>query len=151
MKKLFLALVAVAALYVGWGQTEGLHQRAGVPDLETRAPASSRADDIRAAFSERDSGTQVTGKGVVTKLLADDSEGSRHQRFILKLASGQTVLVAHNIDLAPRIDSLEPGDSVSFNGVYEWNAKGGVVHWTHHDPSGRHEAGWLRHSGQTYQ
>ena len=88
MKKLFLALVAVAALYVGWGQTEGLHQRSGVPDLETRAPAPGRSDDIRAAFSERDSGTQVTGKGVVTKLLADDSEGSRHQRFILKLASG---------------------------------------------------------------
>lgn len=76
---------------------------------------------------------------------------SRHQRFILTLSSGQTLLVAHNIDLAPRLASLKSGDSVAFNGVYEWNAKGGVIHWTHRDRSGRHQAGWLKHAGQTYQ
>jgi len=40
---------------------------------------------------------------------------------------------------------------VIFNGVYEWNSNGGVIHWTPHDPSGRHEAGWLEHKGQTCQ
>ena len=90
-------------------------------------------------------------ESLVSKILADDIDGSRHQRFILTLPSGQTLLVAHNIDLAPRVASLKAGDSVAFNGVYEWNAKGGVIHWTHHDPAGRHEVGWLRHAGQTYQ
>jgi hypothetical protein len=83
--------------------------------------------------------------------LSDDLDGSRHQRFILKLASGQTVLISHNMDLAPRIDSLRKGDMVEFYGEYEWNPKGGVVHWTHHDPNGRHVAGWLKHRGKTYQ
>ena len=95
--------------------------------------------------------TTRCGEGVVSAILADDNQGSRHQRFVLRMASGQTVLVAHNIDLAPRIAGLAKGDSVGFNGVFEWNAKGGVIHWTHHDPAGRHIPGWLRHRGQTYE
>ncbi len=54
---------------------------------------------------------QVTGGGVVDKILADDNDGGRHQRFILRLGSGQTLLVAHNIDIAPRLPSLAAGDS----------------------------------------
>ena len=87
----------------------------------------------------------------MARLLPDDNDGSRHQRFILQLASGQTLLVAHNIDVAGRIDSLRVGDRVEFSGEYEWNPKGGVIHWTHHDPRGRHEAGWIRHGGKTYR
>jgi hypothetical protein len=93
----------------------------------------------------------VSGKGRVTRVLGDDSLGDRHQRFILELDSGQTILVAHNIDLAPRIEPLREGDLVEFSGEYEWNDKGGIVHWTHHDPQGQHPGGWLRHEGRTYE
>jgi hypothetical protein len=85
------------------------------------------------------------------KILKDDLEGSRHQRFLLELGSGQTLLISHNIDLAPRIEGLARGDSVQFFGEYEWNSKGGVIHWTHHDPGGRHVAGWIKHRGRVYQ
>ncbi len=88
---------------------------------------------------------------MVIKILPDDLERSRHQRFILRLSNGQTLLIAHNIDIAPRINGLSGGDNVAFYGEYEWRAKGGVLHWTHHDPSGRHMGGWLRHHGITYQ
>jgi hypothetical protein len=94
---------------------------------------------------------QVTGQGTVTRVLADDNDGSRHQRFILRLTSGQTLLVAHNIDIAPRVPSLAVGDVVLFYGVYEWNSQGGTIHWTHHDPDGQHVAGWLKRGGVTYQ
>ena len=97
------------------------------------------------------SGQQVSGSGRVVRILSDDNDGSRHQRFILGLSSGQTLLVAHNIDLAPRVSSLSTGDTVKFYGEYEANSKGGVIHWTHHDPQGRHVAGWLEHRGRRYQ
>jgi len=84
-------------------------------------------------------------------MLADDLVGSRHQRFVVRLASGQTLLIAHNIDIAPRVAGLQNGDRVGFYGEYVWNEEGGMVHWTHHDPEGRHEAGWLKHNGQIYQ
>ncbi|MFC1680364.1 DUF3465 domain-containing protein [Pseudomonadota bacterium] len=103
------------------------------------------------AFEQQQSDLQVQGRGEVVKVLADDNDGSRHQRFILQLNSGQTLLIAHNIDLAPSISSLKRGDSVEFYGEYEWNPKGGVIHWTHHDPQGRHVAGWLKHNGRTYR
>ncbi|MGR9051275.1 MAG: DUF3465 domain-containing protein, partial [Gammaproteobacteria bacterium] len=88
----------------------------------------------------------ISGSGKVDRILADDNIGSRHQRFILKLASGQTVLIAHNIDIAPRINSLALNDVVDFHGEYVWNSQGGLVHWTHHDPDGSHESGWLIHN-----
>jgi hypothetical protein len=116
------------------------------------APArSSSSDAVGAAFKARRSNVQVQGAGNVIRVLSDDNVGSRHQRFILQLTSGQTVLVAHNIDLAPRIPGLRTGETVSFYGEYEWNAKGGVVHWTHHDPGGRHVGGWLQCRGKRFQ
>jgi len=97
------------------------------------------------------SGDQVRGSGKVWKILSDDNEGSRHQRFIVELPSGRTLLVAHNIDLAPRVRSLKVGDTVSFYGEYEWNDRGGVIHWTHHDPRGSHVGGWVEHKGRRYE
>jgi hypothetical protein len=84
-------------------------------------------------------------------VLSDDNDGSRHQRFILRLATGESLLVAHNIDLAPRVTGLQVGDTVSFNGEYEWNERGGVIHWTHHDPRGSHVGGWVEHNGRRYE
>ncbi len=106
---------------------------------------------LATAFQNQQSNLQIKGDGVVYKTLPDDTKGSQHQRFILKLSNGLTLLVAHNIDLADRIPDLQVGDTVEFYGEYEWNEKGGVIHWTHHDPSGRHTDGWLKHNGQTYQ
>ncbi|MEN2708379.1 DUF3465 domain-containing protein, partial [Vibrio cholerae] len=106
---------------------------------------------LQQAYQSQQSDLQVQGLGQVVKVLPDDNDGSRHQKFILKLNSGQTLLVAHNIDLAPRIPNLKVGDSVEFYGEYEWNKKGGVLHWTHKDPQNRHAHGWLKHNDQVYE
>jgi hypothetical protein len=116
-------------------------------------PSGQNGDSgpVGRAFNSRESGVHVEGEGVITRILEDDLTGSRHQRFIVRLSSGQTVLITHNIDVAPRVEGIQEGDSVSFYGVYEWNEKGGTVHWTHHDPQGKHVPGWLKHNGRTYQ
>lgn len=117
----------------------------------TETPAQSGDAVFAQAFEDRAHDVPVEGAGTVTRILEDDDEGGRHQRFIVRLASGQTLLVAHNIDVAPRVDGLRVGDTVEFAGVYEWSEEGGTVHWTHHDPDGTHASGWLRHEGRTYE
>ncbi len=105
---------------------------------------------VEAAFAAQRSGQWVETTGSVARLLADDEEGSSHQRFILELDSGHTLLVSHNIDLARRLP-LARNDRVVLRGRYEWNARGGVVHWTHHDPDGRQQGGWILHQGIRYR
>ncbi len=124
--------------------------------MSTSNPAAInrlKKDPLAEAFKHQQSNVQVMGKGVVDRLLPDDIDGSQHQRFILKLTSGQTLMVAHNIDLAPRVERLRAGDSVAFYGEYEWNSMGGVIHWTHKsgDHHSPHPGGWLKHQGKTYQ
>ena len=118
---------------------------------QTTTQNSTLKSDVERAYSAKRSDVQVQGSGVVIKSLRDDNEGHRHQKFILRLASGNTILVAHNIDLAPKIASLKKGDTVMFNGEYEYDSRGGVVHWTHHDPQRHHANGWLKHNGNIYQ
>ena len=142
MKKIVLPLLAIVLAY-------GV-QHYHALDTGNTAGAAGPAE-VAITRGEWRSGDQVQGSGRVTQVLADDNEGSRHQRFILELSSGRTLLIAHNIDLAPRIPSLGRGDTVAFFGEYEWNDRGGVVHWTHRDPRGSHVGGWLEHKGRRYQ
>jgi len=106
---------------------------------------------LKQAFTNKKSGLQVQGRGTVTRLLSDDLTGSRHQRFILRLNSGQTLLMAHNIDVAPRLIGLRAGEIVAFYGQYEWSSQGGLIHWTHHDPAKKHINGWLKYKTKIYQ
>ncbi len=117
-----------------------------VSSEETRAGLR----DAREAFDARLSDVWVSASGEVVRLLEDDREGSRHQRFILRLDPDSTLLVVHNIDLAPRVP-VRAGDTVQLEGEFEWNERGGLVHWTHHDPAGRRAGGWIRHAGKLYR
>ncbi len=117
-----------------------------------RRPEIQGDNALMEAYRNGESDLIAQGVGHVEKLLPDDLEGSRHQKFILRLASGQSLLVSHNIDsdVALRIDTLRVGDEVRFRGEYEWNERGGVLHWTHDDPKDWHADGWLEHNGIRY-
>ncbi len=126
--------------------------RSGRPQV--RRPRSARdqtSGALAEAIANRRANVLVQDGGRVVKLLADDNEGSRHQRFLVRLAGGEAVLVAHNVDVGRRVEPLRTGDAVDFAGEFEWNDLGGVVHWTHHDPEGRHPDGWVRVNGKTYR
>jgi len=145
MKKFLIVLAIAAATTIGFIQSGAL------PQYEAPAPALNNDQALADAFENRSSNLQIHGQGIVIKTLADDLDGSRHQRFIIELDSGQTLLIAHNIDLAPRLDALNEGDEASFQGEYGWTSQGGVIHWTHLDPDGRHPNGWIKHRGRMYQ
>jgi hypothetical protein len=155
MKKWFFTALLITGLYTAYQQNpQVLDKLNPVLPAELGLENNGAITDsslIAAAYLNQLSGIQVGGSGRVIKILADDTKGSRHQKIILKLASGQTLLVAHNIDLAPRLSEVQVGESVAFYGEYEWNKLGGVVHWTHHDPAGRHISGWLEYRGRLYQ
>jgi len=89
-------------------------------------------------------------EGRVTCALSDDTIGSRHQRFIIRLADETTRPVAHNIDVAPRVP-VKIGDKVRVRGAIVDSPQGGVLHRTHLDPQGDDPDGWIDHHKRRYQ
>jgi hypothetical protein len=160
-KTVVLMLVALAMFALGRFSAAPAQHNALEAPTGKNAPALS-ADPVQTndtqgraalaeAYTRRLQDVPVEASGRVLKVLPDDNQGSRHQRFLLDTGLGHSLLIAHNIDLAPRIADLQRGDLVQFKGEYVWNEKGGVVHWTHHDPGGSHPGGWLKHNGRTYE
>lgn len=143
-----LLLILVLALFLSACQPSNADNK----QISTAFITSVNDDNaqIIQAFHTKKSDVQVSGKGVVNKLLKDDNQGARHQKFLVKISAQQTLLFAHNIDLAPRVP-LQIGDEISFYGEYVYNPKGGIIHWTHHAPRGDHVAGWIMHNGIKYQ
>lgn len=150
MKKI-VALLLILACFYWFNQFSDAKPTPAAEATSQTSRTENSNSTISKAFKQQLSNVAVEGHGQVIKVLADDNNGSRHQKFLLKLPTSQTILIAHNIDIAPRIENLQSGDIIYFNGEYEWNPKGGVVHWTHHDPQGTHIGGWLELNGKRYQ
>lgn len=148
------ALLALGATVLAWLylQSPGQDAVSGSGPVPALAQQPDSADHaVQQAFAARARDVWLETQGTVERNLADDRDGSAHQRFILRTDGGISLLIAHNIDLAPRLEGLAVGDRVSARGEYVWNDKGGVLHWTHHDPSGRLAGGYLLWKGHRYQ
>ena len=122
--------------------------RIGKKDL-----AKSQKALVKLARAKRD-GQMVRFDARVVKLLPDDNNGDRHQRFLVAVdytpSPISSVLIAHNIDLAPYVP-IKEGETARFYGQYEYNERGGLLHWTHHDPSNWREGGWIEYCGKRYE
>ncbi len=120
------------------------------------APAGPVGTDggIPDLFRNKVSDRIVQASGTVVKVLPDDedtSDGSeQHQKFLVELADKNrtTIKICHNLKFG-RVPVRE-GEVVSFRGEYEYTDFGGSVHWTHKDPRGTHEDGWIEYDGEQY-
>lgn len=117
------------------------------PRIQRASPELASAARLRELHAQQRKRVWLQIKGRVVKVLPDDNEGHRHQRFLVAVARDVTLLIAHNIDLAKRAP-IARGAHVHIRGRYEANSRGGVVHWTHHDPNGRRRGGWIDVGGE---
>lgn len=124
--------------------TEGIQTNAVFPD------SAAAQQHILQAQSNRCRKTELTVGAFVARLLPDDRKGLPHERFLIGLSNGSTVLVAHDTAMAPYVP-LHAGDYVVIHGEYKWTEKGGILHWTHHSDTSRHEGGWIDYAGNRYQ
>jgi len=116
--------------------------------------ASQVPDDaaVCAAFSAQRSGVEVVAQGSVTHVLGVQAgRSSPHEGFLLRLDSGCAIVVRVevNTDFTGTIP-LSIGQRVLVKGDYEYYSRGGVIHWTHRDPRGRHENGYVDVNGTMY-
>jgi len=117
----------------------------------TTQPPNDRA--VCEAYSAQRSRVEVVADGTVTRVLGvAPGRVSPHEGFLLRLESGCSLVVRveANTDFTGRI-GLSEGQRVAVKGEYEYYPRGGVVHWTHRDPRGRHEGGYIEAGGRLYE
>ena len=110
---------------------------------------------VHDAWRAHRSNLEVTVSGSVARVLGTRrGRSGDHEGFLVHLrgseGGGLTVLIEDNVDLTGPIP-LAPGDDIVVRGVYLYNERGGLIHWTHHDPRGRHETGSITVRGRVYQ
>lgn len=122
--------------------------------IETAPTVSGTDGGIPALFKSKQSDRIVQASGTIVKILPDDedtSDGSEmHQKFLVELNDRErtTIKICHNLKFG-RVPVRE-GGVVIFRGEYEYTDFGGTVHWTHHDPRGTHDDGWIEYDGKRY-
>ena len=106
--------------------------------------------DVLTAQRIRAKKVELIFSAPVCRILPDDTKGLPHQLFLVQLANGTSVKVAHDTKYAPKVP-IQVGDTVTIKGEYIWNRKGGVIHWTHHSDTPRHEGGYIDFGGKRYE
>ena len=101
------------------------------------------------------SGVEVQATGSVARVLGKRTGPSGpHEGFLLHLTGagghGLTVRVESNLDIIGTLPVVD-GEPATVRGEYEYDQRGGVIHWTHHDPMGRHANGFVEIGGRRYE
>lgn len=105
------------------------------------------------AYAAQEQHVEVLASGTVVAMLGERAGPSgTHEGFLLRLDGGCDILlrVEMNTDLAGPVP-LHRREHIEVKGQYETDATGGVIHWTHRDPRGRHVAGYILAGGKSYQ
>ena len=119
------------------------------PVLTVDGRLSSSDNILHNAFKEKKRKIVTNGAGKVIKMLSDQFGGSKRQRFLIILNSGQKLQIKHDIDEIGRLP-VKIGDSVAFSGIYNWNREGGEISKTD-SRSRNNQSGWLKLNGTMYK
>ena len=116
---------------------------------------TEQADNKRicGAYAGQLTDGEVVGEGTVHGILGTRRGPSgEHEGFLLQLDGDCDLVlkVETNTDITGPVP-LHEGERVTVKGVYIFNAMGGLIHWTHHDPRGRHDNGYVLADGKLYQ
>jgi hypothetical protein len=75
--------------------------------------------------------------------------GRRHEAFDVVTPCGPAEIV-DNVDIAPSVP-VRPGARIDVRGeMVHDRGRPPIVQWTHHDPQGHHEDGFIRLRGRVY-
>lgn len=115
---------------------------------EGEAPITN--DRLIETFESGRTGIWGSGHGPVVQILGDQEIGGETmQRFTVRLNDELVLQIRHPLAHADRVP-VERGGEVRFQGYYEWEARGGFLSLTYHDPEQPGSGGWIEYDGTRY-
>ncbi|KPU82850.1 hypothetical protein JI57_03275 [Psychromonas sp. PRT-SC03] len=94
---------------------------------------------------------KVSAQGRVINSLPLQSKPYLAQLFLVRLISGQKIIIKHNIETGRALPAVEDGSLLFFKGLYKWNHKGGMIVFTTKKNNQNKLSGWLKYNEITYQ
>lgn len=108
------------------------------------------SDLVRAVRSQKAQFYIEAGNLVVTKLLPDDRNGLKHQKWEARLSNGEVIQVVYNSDMGDRVP-VKIGDKFGVGGQFVWGRQRmGVMHWLHEDKREKRPDGYVFFNGTVY-
>ena len=104
---------------------------------------------VQDAYRYHQTGMMAEVTGTVARILVDDKDDPRNQKFIIRMTNGQSLLVLHDQVSGDRVP-VKVNDTVLVRGEYQWTETGGTLRFTQRDYSPRRMHGWIEHQGQRY-
>lgn len=130
-----------------------LHARPNQSAPVASAPGAVATEDaalVQAVTSHKGVSFIKAGGLVVSELLKDDTSGSPHQKFNVRLSNGRIIMIVSNLDMCEKIP-VQVGDVVSAGGQFIPTGKsGGLLHWTHKDPRQHRPDGFIEFKGHVF-
>ncbi|HIP75819.1 MAG TPA: DUF3465 domain-containing protein [Psychromonas hadalis] len=108
-------------------------------------------DHITYLFNNQRGGEMVSSLGRIIKLLEDQTSPYLAQLILIRLNSGQKLIIKHNLKASTKIADLKVGEMIKFKGVYRWNSRGGMVVSTFENKQHPKRSGWVKFADKTYQ
>lgn len=158
--KVLLAVSGLALVLSSCSAPTPLMGRAPGSSLQAQSVSAMRIDDILLQGNQGPAPINDVFHGTVTKLLPDDNQGLKHEKFMFQVAdghggqfNGQTVTVAHDTTYAPYVP-VKVGTQLEIKGDMLAGPK--VLHWTHkakdpQHPNPTHADGYIKMDGKIYQ